>query len=132
MITDTLKKMELVAKEIDSQKSADEIIESLKSESPPTDDLLDYYQGFVQSARKHLSDHKLVTVPRAHDLTFINTPPFARPTYPYAGYMGAAPFDTEHEGFFWVTPIDSDKPAELQEQQKRGHNQLSGVGRVFA
>jgi uncharacterized protein (DUF885 family) len=89
--------------------------------------LIDYYTSFVLGARQHLIDHNLITVPESNDLTLVDTPIFARPTFPYAGYLPAAPLDIDQHGFFWVTPIDKMSPPESQEQQKRGHNKYQAL-----
>jgi uncharacterized protein (DUF885 family) len=127
MISQTQKELDKVAAEIDPKKTAAEIIADLKQRTPETADLIDYYQKFVDGAFKHIVDHELVSVSKAKDLTLVDTPPFARPTYPYAGYMPAAPFDIDQQGFFWVTPIDTTKPEDVQEQQKRGHNRYQAL-----
>ncbi|TFH64907.1 MAG: DUF885 domain-containing protein, partial [Candidatus Zixiibacteriota bacterium] len=127
VIAQTLSEMERVAAQINPNSSAAEVIANLKEQIPESEQLIDYYRAFVLGARQHLIDHDLVTVPAANDLVLIDTPVFARPTFPYAGYLPPAPFDTDQQGFFWVTPIDEKAPREFQEQQKRGHNKYQAL-----
>ncbi len=122
VIEQTLAEMENTAKQIDRNRSAAELIADLKEQVPPSGKLLDYYGAFVRDARRHLIDHDLVSVPERDDLVMVDTPVFARSTYPYAGYCPPAPFDEDQRGFFWVTPIDESASPEFQEQQRRGHN----------
>ena len=127
VIAQTLSEMDKVAAQINPNSSVAEIIASLKEQKPESEQLIDYYRAFVFGARQHLIDHNLVTVPESNDLTLVDTPVFARPTFPYAGYFPPAPFDDDQQGFFWVTPIDENAAPELQEQQKRGHNKYQAL-----
>jgi uncharacterized protein (DUF885 family) len=127
VIAKTLSEMDKVAAQINPNLNAAEIIANLKEQTPESEPLIDYYRNFVLSARQHLIDHNLITVPECVDLTLIDTPLFARPTYPYAGYMSPAPFDTDQHGYFWVTPIDEKASPELQKQQQRGHNKYQAL-----
>lgn len=127
MIAQTVAEMEKVAAQIDPDVTVAELIEQLKQKTPPTKDLIAYYRAFVEGAHQHLVEKSLVSVSKSIDLQLIDTPVFARSTYPYAGYMGAAPFDEDQQGFFWVTPVDTSRSAEYQEQQRRGHNQYQAL-----
>jgi uncharacterized protein (DUF885 family) len=127
VIAKTQSEMEKVAAQIDPNLSVAEIIANLKEQAPESDQLLDYYRTFVLGARQHLIAHNLVTVSPDNDLTMVDTPAFARPTYPYAGYFSPAPFDVDQRGYFWVTPIDKNASAESQKQQKRGHNKYQAL-----
>jgi len=122
VIAQTLSEMDKVAMQINPNSSVAEIIANLKEQTPESQQLIDYYRAFVLGARQHLIDHNLVTVPADDDLVLVDTPVFARPTFPYAGYLPPAPFDTDQRGFFWVTPIDKKALPESQKQQQRGHN----------
>jgi uncharacterized protein (DUF885 family) len=55
----------------------------------------------------------------------VDTPVFERATTPYAAYLQPAPFDAEHGGTFFVTPVDVGRRPEVQEQQLQGHNYVS-------
>jgi uncharacterized protein (DUF885 family) len=127
VVAQTLSEIDKVAAQVDPNLTAGEIIAKLKAQIPKSEELIDYYGTFVRGARQHLIDHDLITVPPNDDLVLIDTPVFARPTYPYAGYFPPAPFDTDQHGFFWVTPIDKEAAPELQEQQKRGHNRYQAL-----
>jgi uncharacterized protein (DUF885 family) len=127
VIAQTLSEMDKVAAQINPNSSVAEIIANLKEQTPESEQLIDYYRAFVLGARQHLIDHNLVTVPESNDLTLVDTPIFARPTFPYAGYLPAAPLDIDQQGFFWVTPIDKKAPPESQKQQQRGHNKYQAL-----
>ena len=127
VIEDTIAQMDELAGQIKRGSGREEVIQSLKQQLPANDDLITHYQRFVDSARQHLVDHNLLTMPEGDQLTLIDTPVFARNTYPFAGYMSSAPFETDRRGFFWVTPIDNSLPEETQLQQRRGHNKYEAL-----
>jgi uncharacterized protein (DUF885 family) len=121
-IEKTLKELEKVAKQINPEKSWEEIIEYAKSDYPPKDNLLDYYKKEMMRIKEFVRSKDLVTIPENEELRVIETPVFERPVIPYAAYMPPAPFEKKQEGFFWVTPVDGNIPEEEQVKQLRDQN----------
>lgn len=122
VIEETLAEMDKLAARINPKATREEVVAALKLEVPEEDDLLGYYQRLVEKARQHLIDHDLMTLPKDDKLRFVETPVFARSTYPYAAYAPPPPLDAVQQGFFWVTPIDSEASPEVQGDQRVGHN----------
>jgi len=120
-IRSTREAMDAAAREIDSGRGWREIVEALKGEHPPADGLRQRYASEMKRARRFVIERDLVTVPDEESLDVVDTPVFARAVLPYAAYMPAGPFDARQQGFFWVTPVDSNLPSEDRERQLRGH-----------
>jgi len=117
----TKEQMEALAEEIDPDKSVEEILEASKQDHPPADGLLDAYREAMDSARQHVIDHEIVTIPEDEELRIVATPAYLRPVIPYAAYMPPGILEEEQEGIFLVTPVDPDAPEEQQEEKLRGH-----------
>jgi len=120
--TATESELERTAHEIDRDKPWWQLIEELKEKHPPADRLAATYKNEMIAARDFVSKQGLVTIPAGEELEVIPTPPFDRPTLPYAAYMSPAPFEREQKGFFYVTPIDESRSQEEQQAQLKGHS----------
>ena len=48
-------------------------------------------------------------------------PEFQRPTYPYAAYVGAGPFESSRRGRFWVTLPDARDDEKTRRERLEGH-----------
>ncbi len=120
--TATESEIERTAHEIDRDKPWWQLIEELKEKHPSADRLAATYKNEMIAARDFVSQQGLVTIPAGEELEVIPTPPFDRPTLPYAAYMSPAPFEREQKGFFYVTPIDESRSLEEQRAQLKGHS----------
>ena len=69
-----------VAKQIDSTKTAEQVLASLQSEHPAPDKLLATTQATLDSLRQFLVDHHIITVPAGDPARVKETPPFMRST----------------------------------------------------
>lgn len=98
-----------------------EIVAELKREHPSGPELIDAYRSEMQRAQDFTRERGLVTFPESEELELIWTPTFERSTIPYAAYMAPAPFESRQQGFFYVTPLNSQLPPEKQEEQLQGH-----------
>ncbi len=127
LIEETQKEMEKVSKEIDPQKDWTDIVKEIKKTHPEKEKLLDFYKKEMEKARDFVKQKDLVTIPEGENLEVIETPIFERNIIPYGAYMPPAPFEEKQEGFFWVTPINENLPADQQKQQLRGHNCFGAV-----
>lgn len=117
--------MDLLADEIAPGTSRQEIVAELKHRSPADQDLLDTYRSEIAQSRDFVVEHDLVGIPKRDRLDVEETPEFSRPMYPFAAYVPPAPFEENHRGVFWVTPIAGDGPDEVKAEQRRGHNRYS-------
>jgi len=118
---DTKRQMEAVAREIDSSKTVEEILDEAKNDHPTADGLLKAYEDAMRSARQYVIDHEIATIPYGETLRVVETPPYMRPIIPYAAYMPPGILETKQEGIFIVTPVDSGAPADVQEKKLKGH-----------
>ncbi|MBD3232887.1 MAG: DUF885 family protein [candidate division Zixibacteria bacterium] len=123
----TQKEMDELVAEIDSDNDWREIVKELKEDHPTAEELIDYYRSEMERARDFVKEKDLVTIPEDELLSLMETPVFERTTIPYAAYMPPAPFEDRQEGFFWVTPVNPDMPAEMQKDQLQGHNRWGVV-----
>ncbi len=114
--------MERAAKEISTRKSLGDVIRDIRREHPKADKLLDAYRRETERARDFVVSRELLTLPENDRLSVVETPPFARPTVPYGGYVAPAPFESKQEGLFWVTPVDPELKAAEVRQRLEEHN----------
>jgi uncharacterized protein (DUF885 family) len=108
------------ARRIDSSRSWREQVADARSRHPDPLRLRDAYQAEVERARQFTLEKRLAPIPEGR-LEIIETPVFERPIIPFSTYLAPAPFDVEHVGYFYVTPIDPSRERDEQEQQLHGH-----------
>jgi uncharacterized protein (DUF885 family) len=121
LIADTQRQMDELAGQIETGRPWHEIVHRLKQDHPPSDGVLEAYRTEMARARDFVREHDLVSIPPGEELDVVETPPFERPTTPYAAYVAPAPFEEQQKGFFWVTPVDESAPSEERRQQLQGH-----------
>ncbi|MEW5925656.1 MAG: DUF885 domain-containing protein, partial [Candidatus Zixiibacteriota bacterium] len=121
-IESTLEVIKSLAAEISPHKDWTEVIETIKNETPPKENLLDHYRAEITKSRNFILENDLVTVPDDESLKVIETPASHRNTYPYAAYLTAPPFEKNQEGIFWVTPVDENADESRQKEQLAGHS----------
>jgi uncharacterized protein (DUF885 family) len=118
---ETEKAMEELARRIDRQKTARELMEVAKTDHPKADELLDVYRREMARARQFVATRDIVTIPEGESLKIEPTPPFMRGVIPYAAYMMPGPLEKMQQGVFLVTPVDPQSPKEEQEEKLKGH-----------
>lgn len=118
---ETQAQLAAVAREIDPQKNARELLEEAKADHPTAEGLLAAYQESMEAARRFVIEHEIATIPEGESLRIVETPPFQRMFLPYAAYNPPGILEEKLEGLFWVTPVDPNAPPEQQEQKLRGH-----------
>ncbi|MCH7761777.1 DUF885 domain-containing protein, partial [candidate division TA06 bacterium] len=80
------------------------------------EDVLDYYQGEIQSVRTFCEEKGLVTIPLdIGDCRVVETPKFLLGLLPGIAYMPPPPFDSFQTGYFYVSPI----PSEFTEEDRQ-------------
>jgi uncharacterized protein (DUF885 family) len=114
--------MKAVAREIDPDRSVQEIMEEAKADHPSAEELLDAYRTEMSAMRQYVIDHDIATIPEGESLRVVETPVYLQPILPYAAYMSPGILEEKQEGMFLVTPVDPHAPPEQQEQRLRGHN----------
>ena len=117
----TKARMEAVAREIDPNRSVEDLLEEAKADHPTAEGLLEAYEQAMAEARQYVIDHEIATIPEGETLRIIETPTYLRPLIPYAAYMPPGIFEEKQEGIFLVTPVDPNDPPEVQEQKLKGH-----------
>jgi uncharacterized protein (DUF885 family) len=116
--------LEAEAKRLDPTRSWREQIAEAKKKHPEPLRVREAYVAEVGRARAFVEAKRLAPIPDC-PLEIVDTPVFERATTPYAAYLQPAPFDAEHGGTFFVTPVDVGRRPEVQEQQLQGHNYVS-------
>jgi uncharacterized protein (DUF885 family) len=118
---ETMREMKRVAARIDSSKPWSKVVEQVKLVHPAENEVLAAYAAEMQRAREFVRANGLATIPEGDCCEVVPTPEFARPIFPYAAYLGPAPFEVSQRGTFWVTTVDPDLSDERREVLLRGH-----------
>jgi len=84
-----------------------EVMEALRDRHPAAHELVGAYAAEMERARAFVEAHELAPVPPGA-LDVLATPPFLRPTVPFAAYQPPGAFSTDRSGRFFVSPPDGD------------------------
>ncbi|RLE36673.1 hypothetical protein DRJ12_04270 [Candidatus Acetothermia bacterium] len=120
----TEKMMDELAREIDPDRSAREILDEAKGDHPNPERLLATYEEAMRAARDYVVENGIATLPPGEFLRIVETPVYLRPIIPYAAYMPPGIFEEKQEGIFVVTPVDPDASDEEKEAKLRGHSSM--------
>ena len=96
-------------------------VESLREDHPSEETLVETYRAEMERSRLAVGVAGLATIPYGEDLVVEAMPEFQRPTYPYAAYVGAGPFDSSRRGRFWVTLPDAGDDEKTRRERLEGH-----------
>jgi uncharacterized protein (DUF885 family) len=96
-------------------------VEELREDHPPEEALVETYRAEMERSRAAVATAGLATIPYGEDLVVEAMPEFQRPTYPYAAYVGAGPFESSRRGRFWVTLPDSEDDEKTRRERLEGH-----------
>jgi len=100
------------AKKIDPNKTPQEIFKGIQSEHPTAENLIPEITKRLDSIRKFVVDHKLVTIPSEVRAQVKETPQYRRATS-FASMDTPGPFEKRaNEAYFYVTPPEADWPEE--------------------
>ncbi len=94
--------VEALARQIDPSVSWRTVIDRLRQQAAPDEDLVVAFQEAVQRSFDFITARDLFTIP-AGRLDVIETPAFLRPLMPFAAYTPPAAFGAEKVGTFYVT-----------------------------
>jgi uncharacterized protein (DUF885 family) len=110
------------ARLIDPKASAAEVMTRLSEDHPTAEDLIPSVARSLESARRFLVAHDLVTVPSEVRPRVEETPPYAR-SGGFASMDTPGPYETRAtEAFYYVTPVEADWDARHREEHLRGFN----------
>lgn len=118
---ETLREVRATAGRIRAGCNWSRLFHELREDHPDATELLSVYAAAVQAAREHVLSRGLALAPQGERISTELTPEFARPFYPYAGYVAPAPLEVTQEGTLWVTPPDSDASPAREREVLRGH-----------
>ncbi|MCK4711025.1 MAG: DUF885 domain-containing protein [Gammaproteobacteria bacterium] len=102
--------------ELLGDKSIDQVLTSIKSDSPSANQLLDSYRKSMQNALAFIRDKDLVSVPDTQHLSVVETPAFLKHEIPFAAYDDPTRNDPKQQGYYYVTIPDNE--AGLEEHNK--------------
>lgn len=91
-----------LARQIDPTVPWRTLIERLRTQAAPGEDLVRTFRDVVERARQFLEARGLVTMPEGM-LEVVETPVFLRPIMPFAAYSPPAVFGERRIGTFYVT-----------------------------
>jgi uncharacterized protein (DUF885 family) len=93
----------------------------LRRDHPDADQLVDTYRFEMERSREAVRLSSIASIPYGEDLVVETMPDFQRTTYPYAAYVGAAPFEGNRRGRFWVTLPMADDDERTRRERLEGH-----------
>ncbi len=97
--------MDRYAEQIDPEKSTQEVVEEVMSETPQNfEKAITWYEGGLEDAKEFVVDNDLATIPESESIEVIETPEYMRHIIPFAAYMPPAKFDKVQKGIYMVTP----------------------------
>ncbi len=114
--------LEAEAKRIDPARTWQELIGDAKTRHPEGLKLKEAYQAETDRARRFVLEQHVAPIFEGAKLEVIDTPVFERSVIPYAAYLPPGPFDEDQTGFFYVTPVDTTRRKEEQQEQLEGHS----------
>ena len=94
----TLNKMDLLAKEIDSTKTTQELLISIKNEYPKPYEMIEAHQHWVDTAGIHIRANNLIPIPWKERVNVVPREEFLRKTSYYGNFSRARKKDDE--GYF--------------------------------
>jgi uncharacterized protein (DUF885 family) len=111
-----------VAAEIDSKRSAAEVLKELEKDHPAADKLLETFRDVLGGLRQFVESRKIVTIPSTAPATLQETPPFMR-ALTTASMDTPGPFEmVAKEAFFNVTLPEKTWSKEQTEEYLAGFN----------
>jgi uncharacterized protein (DUF885 family) len=113
---------ERVARQINPQRTPEQILQTLENDHPEAGKLLDAFRGALGGLRDYLEKRGIVTIPSTAPATVEETPPFMR-ALTTASMDTPGPFEkVAKEAFFNVTLPDASWPAKEAEEYLQGFN----------
>ncbi|MHA2247190.1 MAG: DUF885 domain-containing protein [Candidatus Hodarchaeales archaeon] len=99
-----------VAREIDPNKTYDEVLDMIKADHPLTFEMvLEHTKMEANRAKDFVKERNLATVPDDERLVVVPTPEYLIPIIPFAAYMLPPYFSPKEPGIYVVTPTNEEK-----------------------
>ncbi|MFX0182315.1 MAG: DUF885 domain-containing protein [Candidatus Hodarchaeota archaeon] len=107
-LEDTKIELEELGKELHPGKTVKEIREIIKSNHPPTFEMvLEHVRELTLESRKFIQEHDSMDLPTGEELQVLPTPSYLIPMIPFAAYIQPERFSKRQIGQYMVTPIES-------------------------
>ncbi|MFX0051271.1 MAG: DUF885 domain-containing protein [Candidatus Hermodarchaeota archaeon] len=106
-LEDTKNELKKLGREIDRNKTVEEIREIIKNDHPPTFEMvLEHVRELTQNARQFILEKNLMILPEEEELQVLPTPSFLVPVIPFAAYIQPEKFSKVQIGQYIVTPLE--------------------------
>jgi len=102
-LAESRERMEEIAAELGHPNAAAAIAE-IQTRTPRFEGLVAAYRRAVESARKYVVEHDIVSLPPDEELVVMATPTFLRSMLPFAAYEPPGPYAARQLGLYFVTP----------------------------
>jgi uncharacterized protein (DUF885 family) len=102
-----------------------EVLGRISDDHTTRDQLQKTIESQLAGIIQFIKQKKIVTLSSRDNLKVIPTPPFLRGIYSVAGFHSAPPLEPQAEAEYWVTPIDSQVPADRVESKLREYNNFT-------
>jgi uncharacterized protein (DUF885 family) len=103
-------------------KTIQEALDEIARQHPKREDYFNEAKRDLERATQFVAARGLVPLPSGETLRVIPTPEFMRGIYGVGGFNPAPPLEPSLGGFYWITPIPADWPAERVESKLREYN----------
>lgn len=104
LFDETQKALIETTQNLQSNDNVAALMQDIQQEHPQKDKLLEVYRNNMRAARQFVEDHQLVSLPGKEVLDVIETPDFLKHQIPFAAYYEPSPTDTKQQGYYYVTP----------------------------
>ncbi len=103
--------------EILDSNGGTEFLRQVLSETPNSQELIEWARDALSRTREFLLDEKIVSLPTKKQCEIIETPNFAR-KFAFAAMSVPGPFEPKEasQSYYWITPADLNLPEEKQRE----------------
>ncbi|MCW9023924.1 MAG: DUF885 domain-containing protein [Gammaproteobacteria bacterium] len=108
LFDETLIELKAVTRELQGNEDFHALTEKIQARSSESNNLLEQYRTGMVQARDFLLQQDLVSLPVQEQLKVVETPLFLRHEIPFAAYVEPAKNDAQQQGWYYVTPPESD------------------------
>ena len=108
LFTETEEQLKAVTLHLRGDTDVAALTASIRAEHPTESSLLDVYRDEMRAAHRFLAQHDIVSLPAEEQLSVVATPEFLRHQIPFAAYLDPAPNDSSQQGYYYVTPANSE------------------------
>ncbi len=103
-------------------KTIEEALDEIAQQHPKREDYFNEAKRDLERATQFVEARGLVPLPSGETLRVIPTPVFMRGIYGVGGFNPAPALEPSLGGFYWITPIPADWPADRVESKLREYN----------